>query len=79
MIKTKELCSGCRDDYYNHGSKSTTGECWMFEKAKVKKRYVIGWRISQDKKENFSKVVTLNCHSEPGSFAYYDELPAHLK
>lgn len=23
-------CAGCRDDYYNHGSNSSTGRCWMF-------------------------------------------------
>jgi hypothetical protein len=30
--KSKELCRGCRDDYYNHNRE---GGCWLFANAKV--------------------------------------------
>ena len=33
--KSKDLCTGCKDAYYNEGNNSNTGECWMFEKAEV--------------------------------------------
>lgn len=38
LKKTKIMCRGCQNDYYNH--RSTPGfdgatECWSFEKAKV--------------------------------------------
>lgn len=33
---TKSDCSGCRDDYYNHGGSTIRGdECWSLENAKV--------------------------------------------
>ena len=31
-MKSKELCRGCRDDYYNHQSK---GGCWSYDQAKI--------------------------------------------
>ena len=33
--KKRQYCSGCRDDYYNHGDNSTSGECWSLDGAKV--------------------------------------------
>lgn len=32
---TKAKRRGCRDDYYNHGGTSNSGECWGFSTAKV--------------------------------------------
>lgn len=32
MPKTKSMCSGCRDDYYN---RNRDGGCWSFAKAKI--------------------------------------------
>ncbi len=32
MAKTKELCCGCRDDYYN---RNRDDGCWMFANAKL--------------------------------------------
>src|SRR5579872_7228544 len=29
------MCGGCRDDYYNHGGRSSTGRCWGIDTAKV--------------------------------------------
>ena len=78
LKRDKKYCAGCEDDYYNHGNNSTTGECWLFGKAKVINCFRIGWWIPQDKKDNFTKVVTHNCHRETGRFAFYDNLPEHL-
>jgi hypothetical protein len=77
--KSKDLCTGCKDAYYNEGNNSNTGECWMFEKAEVINAYRIGWWTPQDKKENFEKVTILSCRAEPGRFAYYQEIPKHLR
>ncbi len=79
MKATKHDCVGCRDDYYNHGNNSTTGECWLLKKAKMVTRYAIGWWTPQDKASNFYKTRKPNCYSQPGSTAYYDELPQHLR
>ena len=32
---SKDLCIGCRDDYYNYGGNSHTGECWRLSDARV--------------------------------------------
>jgi hypothetical protein len=31
----KQMCSGCRDDFYNGHNDIGVKECWMFAKAKV--------------------------------------------
>lgn len=79
MKRDKKYCIGCRDNYYNHGNNSTTGECWSFERAKVIQAYAIGWWTPMDKKENFYEVTTHDCHREPGQTAFLKELPSHLR
>jgi hypothetical protein len=79
LKRDKKYCIGCNDDYYNHGNNSATGECWLFEKAKVVTKYCIGWWTPMDKASNFWKVTTHDCHKEPGSFAFCDKLPEHLR
>lgn len=37
--KTKSLCSGCRDDYYNQNQE---GGCWSFAGAKIVERLRVG-------------------------------------
>jgi hypothetical protein len=39
MSKTKKLCRGCRNDYYNQ---NRDGGCWSFAEAKVVKRQRVG-------------------------------------
>jgi hypothetical protein len=78
MNGKKEYCVGCRDNYYNHGNNSTTGECWSFKTAKTVEKWCIDWWTPMDKKKNFWRVTTNNCHCETGSYAYLDKLPAHL-
>lgn len=77
--KSKEMCKGCRDDYYNQPGNSATGECWMYQQAEVVTRYRIGWWVRPDTPGAFTKVQTLNCHSEPGQFGFYEQLPECAK
>ena len=60
--KTKSMCSGCRDNYYNSGM-STTGECWSFSSARVaKKKFVpMDMRPPWD----LPIITTLSCHRKP--------------
>lgn len=37
--KSKQMCSGCRDDFYNQ---DRDGGCWSFEKAKVRLGVQVG-------------------------------------
>jgi len=39
MSKTKDMCRGCRDDFYNH---NRVGGCWSFANAKVVSRVRVG-------------------------------------
>jgi len=72
--KTKALCRGCRDDYYNN-----PGECWSYKNAKVVQRWRIGWWTAPSRVDCFDKVTTLSCHAEPGRFSFEEKLPKHLK
>ena len=77
--KNKSLCSGCRDNFYNAGNNPLgVKECWLYKKAKVVKRWQIGWWTQQDNKDNFSLVTTLSCHNAPGKYANLERLPPHL-
>jgi hypothetical protein len=39
MSKTKAMCRGCRDDFYN---RTQAEGCWSFEKAKIVNRVKVG-------------------------------------
>ena len=78
MKRDKKYCSGCDDNFCNGNNSMGIRECWGFKTAKVVSKYMIGWWIPQNRKENFTKVTTHSCHSETGRFAYYDKLPSHL-
>lgn len=78
MKKSKSLCSGCRDNFYNGNNELGVSECWSYKNARVVKRWRIGWWTQQDKKENFDKVTTLSCHNAPGRYAHSEKLPQHL-
>lgn len=79
MKKDKAYCIGCRENFYNGNNDLNIKECWNYKRAKVIKAYCIGWWVPQDRAENFYKVTTLNCHREPGSRAFYTQLPEHLR
>jgi len=74
--KSKALCSGCTDDFYNGQG---AAECWLYKDAKVVKRFRIGWWTMQDKAENFTPVYTFQCHHARGQYALMEQLPEHLR
>jgi len=77
-MKDKKYCIGCGDNFYNGSNPMNIKECWSYKTARVVKRFCIGWWVPMDKKENFYKVKTLNCHTECGSRAFLEKLPSHL-
>jgi hypothetical protein len=75
----KKHCIGCRDDYYNHDNRSTTGECWRLRDARLVTKYAIGWWTPMDDADNFTKIQKPSCYHQPGTMAYLDEMPGHLQ
>lgn len=78
MRGDKKYCVGCDQNFYNGNNQMGISECWHLKAAKLVTKYVIGWWVPQDRKDNFTKIKTNNCHTETGRFAYYDKLPSHL-
>jgi hypothetical protein len=72
-------CLGCRDDFYNDKNPLGVKRCWSFEKAQIVERWRIGTWVQPDSVDCFSKVTTHDCHHEPGQYAFYSELPEHLR
>ena len=70
--KTKSLCVGCRNDFYNGRG---AAECWSYKNAKVCTRWRLGWLVTPDTKGAFTKVTTLDCHHAPGHYAHCEKLP----
>lgn len=70
--KSKSLCTGCRDDYYNGQGAE---ECWSYKTAEVCARWRLGWWVPPDTPRAFREVTTLRCHSSPGNYAHYEKLP----
>ena len=73
--KSKALCEGCRNDFYNDKNEISVKECWSFKSAKVCRRWKLHWWTQPTVPRAFLEVVTLNCHHEPGQFAFYEQLP----
>ena len=63
-MNTKKHCAGCRDNFYNHGDNSHTGECWCLKTAKMvwKKEVHIDQRPPWDQKAR----RFLNCFRRKG-------------
>ena len=70
--KTKALCVGCRDNFYNGQG---AAECWAYKDAQVVTRYRLGWWTPPTEPGAFTEVITLNCHHAPGQYAHYKALP----
>jgi hypothetical protein len=62
MKKVKALCSGCKNDYYNHNRE---GGCWDFKTAEVVNRTKVG--IWQNPPYKWNPETTLSCHNPKGS------------
>jgi len=70
MAKSKTMCLGCRDDYYNHSEKDG---CWMFANAEIVTRVRVGtWEPPPYAKER--AVKCLSCFTAQGySFLPLDD------
>lgn len=79
MRKTKAMCQGCRNDFYNGKNDLGVSECWSFKTAKIETRYRIGHWTPMDRPENFHKERVLGCYHQPGRYVWLKELPAHIK
>lgn len=64
----KKHCSGCRDDFYNHGG-GGADECWMLEKAELKLRK----KVSSDMPPPWehSPKQYLSCYGQKG-YVFFD-------
>jgi len=78
MKKSKGMCVGCRQDFYNGKNDLGIAECWRYKDAHVVKRWRIGHWTPMDTRANFSRVTVLNCFHRPGQVAFLERLPEHL-
>jgi hypothetical protein len=60
MSKTKKLCSGCHDDFYNNRQNFSQFGCWSFKTARVVKRAFV--HVDQVPPWHNPLVTTLDCH-----------------
>lgn len=59
MAKSKSMCSGCRNDYYNH---NVDGGCWSYDSARIVSRVEVGiWENPPYAKERAKKVLSCFC------------------
>ena len=70
--KSKGLCAGCREDWYN--SNMPDG-CWHYKSAKVVRRWRQGWWIQGDAPRAFQECIVLSCYHQPGQYGYNEALP----
>lgn len=64
MSKSKAMCSGCRQDFYNGHNDLGVKECRSFKTAKVVTRMRVG--IWQNPPYIWNPQKTLGCHSPDG-------------
>uniref|UniRef100_A0A6H2A1U1 Uncharacterized protein n=1 Tax=viral metagenome TaxID=1070528 RepID=A0A6H2A1U1_9ZZZZ len=76
--KSKSMCAGCHNNFYNGNNQYGIKECWSYPHARVKTRYGIGISVPMTRPENFLAAKMLSCYFESG-YAWLDELPAHIK
>jgi hypothetical protein len=64
MSKTKNLCNGCQDNYYN----TEQSGCWLYKDATIEKRKFV--HINDVPPWTTQPVVTtLSCYRKPGHVA----------
>ena len=73
--KTKDLCRGCRNDFYNGEG---AAECWSYKDAKAVRRWRLGWWVQPTTAGVFKRVDTLGCHNAPGKYAHFERIPDDL-
>ena len=62
MPKTKAMCTGCKEDYYNH---NTTGGCWCYKTATIVTRMRVG--VWQNPPYIWNPEKCLSCFRPKGS------------
>ncbi len=63
-MKTKQMCQGCRNDFYNGHNLLGVKECWSFERADVVEKMRVGtW---QNPPYTWAPKTTLTCYSPEG-------------
>ncbi|KKL64549.1 hypothetical protein LCGC14_2163890 [marine sediment metagenome] len=77
MSKDTGPCVGCRQDFYNGNNDLGISQCWTLDKARLVKRWRLGWWVVPTVAGAFVEVQTYNCHHEPGRYAFEKELPVH--
>lgn len=60
MSKSKQLCVGCKDDFYNGKNPWGVKECWSYRSAKVVTRTQVG--IWQNPPYEWRPQQTFDCH-----------------
>lgn len=60
MPKSKDLCRGCYNDFYNHRQNFTQYGCWSYDDAKVVKRHFV--HLDDVPPWHAPSETTLNCH-----------------
>ena len=55
----KEMCQGCRNNFYNGNNNLGVEECWSFSTAEVCDK--IGYHSIHSVKHDETKIKTLNC------------------
>lgn len=65
--KSKRLCVGCRDNFYNGNNNLGVKECWDFESARIKRIKFIP--LNQRPPWDQPAVTTLSCYRKKGYMA----------
>jgi len=64
--KSKRMCAGCRDNFYNGNNPMGVNECWAFSDAKVMKRLAIGkWQSPPYTLDMKHREWTMACWNSP--------------
>jgi hypothetical protein len=69
MGKSKSMCVGCRDDFYNGKNTLNVKECWNFKSAKIVSRKKVPYTLCPP--WDMKPMKVLSCYHENG-FAMVD-------
>lgn len=74
MTKSKKVCRGCRDNFYNGNNPLGVTECWCYADAKIKRRWWCDSHTPMGQPGAFVEVRTFGCYRRDGA-VYVDNLP----
>lgn len=72
MKKSKDLCIGCTENFYNGNNPYGVKECWCYKSATVCKRKFIPLDMSPPWK--VPAQTTLSCHKKKGYVSVGEEI-----